>query len=179
MILVQKKAFMPLYIKQSGDLDRCRGCLTDWLTTLKDSATQLLINYKIGALVTQKWVKMFTFAYGQGQGGWLWNIQFFDDSPRHKWRGGWIWVLREASEGLKDPNHLLICAHIGIWGRPTKYNFKYSRKGQEEAGPRLKFWGRPRGDWRRHWGAGRQAAAGRPMATKLRGNPLLRGNLFF
>ena len=63
--------------------------------------------------------------------------------------------------------------------RPRKYNFKYSRQEQEEAGPRLKFWGRPRGDWRRHWGAGRQAAAGRPTATKLRGNPLLSGNLFF
>ena len=44
---------MPLYIAQSGDLDRCYRCLTDWLTTLKDRATQLLINYKIGALVTQ------------------------------------------------------------------------------------------------------------------------------
>ena len=47
---------MPLYIAQSGDLDRCHGCLTDGLThsqTLKDSATQLLIKYKSGALVTQ------------------------------------------------------------------------------------------------------------------------------
>ena len=52
---------MPLYIAQSGDLDRCYRCLTDWLTdwltTLKDRATQLLINYKIGALVTQIWPK--------------------------------------------------------------------------------------------------------------------------
>ena len=48
---------MPLYIEQSGDLDRCYGCLTHWLThwltTLKDRATQLLIKYKSGALVTQ------------------------------------------------------------------------------------------------------------------------------
>ena len=47
---------MPLYIAQSGDLDRCHGCLTDGLThsqTLKDSATQLLKKYKSGALVTQ------------------------------------------------------------------------------------------------------------------------------
>ena len=44
---------MPLYIAQSGDLDRCYRCLTDWLTTLKDRATQLLIKYKSGALVTQ------------------------------------------------------------------------------------------------------------------------------
>ena len=47
---------MPLYIAQSGDLDRCHGCLTDRLThsqTLKDSATQLLVKYKSGALVTQ------------------------------------------------------------------------------------------------------------------------------
>ena len=48
---------MPLYIAQSGDLDRCYRCLTDSLThsltTLKDSATQLLIKYKSGALVTQ------------------------------------------------------------------------------------------------------------------------------
>ena len=43
---------MPLYIAQSGDLDRCNGCLTDG-QTLKDSATQLLIKYKSGALVTQ------------------------------------------------------------------------------------------------------------------------------
>ncbi len=44
---------MPLYIAKSGDLDRCYRCLTDRLTTLKDSATQLLIKYKSGALVTQ------------------------------------------------------------------------------------------------------------------------------
>ena len=44
---------MPLYIAQSGDLDRCHACLTDRLTTLKDRATQLLIKYKSGALVTQ------------------------------------------------------------------------------------------------------------------------------
>ena len=41
---------MPLYIAQSGDLGRCYRCLTDGLT---DSATQLLIKYKSGALVTQ------------------------------------------------------------------------------------------------------------------------------
>ena len=49
---------MPLYIEQSGDLDRCHRCLTDSLThwqTLKDRATQLLIKYKSGALVTQKY----------------------------------------------------------------------------------------------------------------------------
>ena len=44
---------MPLYIAKSGDLDRCYRCLTHWLTTLKDRATQLLIKYKSGALVTQ------------------------------------------------------------------------------------------------------------------------------
>ena len=44
---------MPLYIAQSGDLDRCHRCLTDRLTTLKDRATQLLIKCKSGALVTQ------------------------------------------------------------------------------------------------------------------------------
>ena len=45
---------MPLYIAQSGDLDRCDRCLTDSLTTLKDRATQLLIKYMSGALVTQR-----------------------------------------------------------------------------------------------------------------------------
>ena len=49
---------MPLYIAQSGDLDRCYRCLTDRLTTLKDRATQLLIEYKSGALVTQSWKPM-------------------------------------------------------------------------------------------------------------------------
>ena len=44
---------MPLYIAKSWDLDRCYRCLTDWQTTLKDRATQLLIKYKSGALVTQ------------------------------------------------------------------------------------------------------------------------------
>ena len=43
---------MPLYIEQSGDVDRCHGSLTDW-QTLKDRVTQLLIKYKSGALVTQ------------------------------------------------------------------------------------------------------------------------------
>ena len=50
---------MPLYIAQSGDLDRCYRCLTDRLTTLKDRATQLLIKYKSGALVTQYHFVMF------------------------------------------------------------------------------------------------------------------------
>ena len=46
---------MPLYIAKSGDLDRCYRCLTDSLThsQTKDRATQLLIKYKSGALVTQ------------------------------------------------------------------------------------------------------------------------------
>ena len=44
---------MPLYIEQSGDVDRCYRCLTD-SQTLKDRATQLLIKYKSGVLVTQK-----------------------------------------------------------------------------------------------------------------------------
>ena len=44
---------MPLYIEQSGDLDRCYRCLTD-RQTLKDRATQLLIKYKSRALVMQK-----------------------------------------------------------------------------------------------------------------------------
>ena len=46
---------MPLYIVQSGDLGRCHACVTDGRTdgqTLKDKATQLLIKYKSGALVT-------------------------------------------------------------------------------------------------------------------------------
>ena len=44
---------MPLYIAKSGDLEGCHAYLTDRLTTLKDRATQLLIRYKSGALVTQ------------------------------------------------------------------------------------------------------------------------------
>ena len=43
---------MPLYIAQSGDLYRCYRCLTDG-QTLKDRATQLLLKFKSGALVTQ------------------------------------------------------------------------------------------------------------------------------
>ena len=43
---------MPLYIKRSGDLLKCHGCLTD-RQALKDRATQLLIKFKTGALVTQ------------------------------------------------------------------------------------------------------------------------------
>ena len=42
---------MPFYIAQSGDLDRCYRCLTH--SQRKDRATQLLIKYKSGALVTQ------------------------------------------------------------------------------------------------------------------------------
>ena len=47
---------MPLYIAQSGDLAGQVLLMPDSLTdsqTLKDSATQLLIKYKSGALVTQ------------------------------------------------------------------------------------------------------------------------------
>ena len=56
---------MPLYIAKSGDLDRCYRCLTH--SHLKDSATQLLIKYKSGALVTQfqksQWVPKETIVY--------------------------------------------------------------------------------------------------------------------
>ena len=55
---------MPLYIEQSGDVDRCHGCLTDWLTTLKDRATQLLIRYKSGAFVTQLWTQPLGVKFG-------------------------------------------------------------------------------------------------------------------
>ena len=46
---------MPLYIAKSGDLDRCYRRLTDSVThsQMKDGATQLLIKYKSGTLVTQ------------------------------------------------------------------------------------------------------------------------------
>ena len=47
---------MPLYIEQSGDLDRCHECLTHLLShsqTLKDGATQLHIKYESGAVATQ------------------------------------------------------------------------------------------------------------------------------
>ena len=42
---------MPLYIAKSGELEGCHACLTD--SQRKDRATQLLIKYKNGALVTQ------------------------------------------------------------------------------------------------------------------------------
>ena len=47
---------MPLYIAQSGDLDRCYRRLTH-SQTLKDIATQLLIKYKSGALVTKSFAR--------------------------------------------------------------------------------------------------------------------------
>ena len=50
---------MPLYIVQSGDLVRCHGSVTHSLTTLKDSAIQLLKKYTSRALVKQ-------FALGKG-----------------------------------------------------------------------------------------------------------------
>ena len=50
---------MHLYIAQSGDLDRC---LTD-RQTLKDRASQLLIKYKSGALVTQLRLVLFELLF--------------------------------------------------------------------------------------------------------------------
>ena len=55
---------MPLYIAQSGDLDRCHGCLTH--SHLKDRATQLLIKYKSGALVTQLMHTYLTVPWDRG-----------------------------------------------------------------------------------------------------------------
>ena len=48
-----------IYCKKwrSGQVLPMPDRLTDWLTTLKDSATQLLTKYKSGALVTQYWSK--------------------------------------------------------------------------------------------------------------------------
>ena len=53
---------MPSYIAKSGDLDLLPMPyrLIHSLTTLKDSATQLLIKYKSGALATQKDSNVFT-----------------------------------------------------------------------------------------------------------------------
>ena len=65
---------MPLYIAKSGDLDRCHRCLTDW-QSLKDRATQLLIKYKGGALVTQFDILKWDFFLSGAQGrswGWPW-----------------------------------------------------------------------------------------------------------
>ena len=45
---------MPLHIEQSGDLEGVTDTLGTDSQTLKDSATQLLIKYMSGALVTQK-----------------------------------------------------------------------------------------------------------------------------
>ena len=61
MILGQQRAFLPLYIApsakwRSGQVLPMPYSLTDsltWLTTLKDRATQLIIKYKSGALITQ------------------------------------------------------------------------------------------------------------------------------
>ena len=50
---------MPLYIAKSVNLEGCHACLTD--SQCKDSATQLLIKYKSGALVTQLVIKKRTF----------------------------------------------------------------------------------------------------------------------
>ena len=49
---------MPLYIAQRGYLVRCYRCLTH-SQTLKDSATQLLIKYKSGALVTHLFFTLY------------------------------------------------------------------------------------------------------------------------
>ena len=65
---------MPLYIAQSGDLDRCYRCLTDRQTTLKDRATQLLIKYKSEALVTQCYIaEVLTHPF------WYWKYKDVDD----------------------------------------------------------------------------------------------------
>ena len=70
------------YIAQSGDLDRCHGCLTDGLT-LKDKATQLPIKYKSGALVTQ-----FELVINLQVGlwaVWLWPWTFSLDGKPRRW----------------------------------------------------------------------------------------------
>ena len=70
---------MPLYIEQSGDLDRCYRCLTDRLTTLKNRATQLLIKYKSGALVTQN-VQDIIICYGRQNEIWPISAIIFTSS---------------------------------------------------------------------------------------------------
>ena len=73
---------MPLYIAQSGDLDRCYQCLTH-SQTLKDSVTQLLIKYKSGALVTQlfdqtvnvsSWFNTFVWPHQRCEGKLQFNM---------------------------------------------------------------------------------------------------------
>ena len=54
---------MPLDIEQSGHLDRCHRSLHS--QTLKDRATQLLIKYKSGALVTQIFKEIHVFLWKQ------------------------------------------------------------------------------------------------------------------
>ena len=61
--------------------------LTHWLTTLKDSATQLLIKYKSGALVTQQGPKINVRDLYQGQVGfviflWMLWTKNFDENWR-------------------------------------------------------------------------------------------------
>ena len=87
---------MPLYIAKSGDLDRCYRCLTHWLThsltTLKDSATQLLTKYKSGALVTQ-----------------------LNPTSKQPWS-----LPRERSEYMKQYDYMIIlCDHMNMPERLT------------------------------------------------------------
>ena len=77
---------MPLYIAKKGDLDRCHRCLTDSLTHshLKDRATQLLIKYKSGALVTQL-LKTPNNCYSCDHGNpssFIWSIVGLGGRPR-------------------------------------------------------------------------------------------------
>ena len=72
---------------RSGRVSRMPHWLTDWLTTLKDSATQLLINYKSGALVTQQGPKINVRDLYQGQVGfviflWMLWTKNFDENWR-------------------------------------------------------------------------------------------------
>ena len=71
MILGQKRAFVPLYNEQSK-VEIWTGVTDALLThsqTLKDSATQLLIKYESGALVTQFREKKSKPEHPKGQFG--------------------------------------------------------------------------------------------------------------
>ena len=147
---------MPLYIAQSGDLEGCHACLTHWLTvhwltTLRDRATQLLIKFKTGALVTQFDIDFHLFLWfflrqnvtsSEAQylnvGGTMSQSQ--GTSHPSRWKLEWIWFPQDVNF-----NALNMISHMrwNIMENPNDYVlqvFSHSSCYIFKISPVVKLW---------------------------------------
>ena len=94
--------------------------MTHWLTTLKDSATQLLMKYKSGALVTQCWPNTMMNTPQKR----FWSLETYYDEDVI-WDGIHTWRLRKTNRRFVKFNKEQAYEHL--WRGPQIWQYNVFR----------------------------------------------------